>query len=172
MLADAYLLLPLAYSGPGRHAEPAQRVGDKVDPRLELMVATPERREIDHKRDVDHRIEPEFYLRSADYIMRYRPIDHVHRLSPRALLLTCVEDDVVTPEDHALALYERAGAPKKLIRQTETSHYRSYTINFPALLPQIVDWYDRYLAYSPVESRQTALTEEVVFLARPSEPSP
>ena len=146
--------------------------GEKVDPRLDLMVATPERREIDHKRDVDHRIEPEFYLRSADYIMRYRPIDHVHRLAPRALLLTCVEDDVVTPEDHALALYERAGAPKKLIRQTETSHYRSYTVNFSVLLPQIVDWFDRYLAYSPVESREMGPTEQVVYLARPSEPSP
>jgi dipeptidyl aminopeptidase/acylaminoacyl peptidase len=146
--------------------------GEKVDPRLDLMVATPERREIDHKRDVDHRIEPEFYLRSADYIMRYRPIDHVHRLAPRALLLTCVEDDVVTPEDHALALYERAGAPKKLIRQTETSHYRSYTVNFSVLLPQIVDWFDRYLAYSPVESREMDPTEQVVYLARPSEPSP
>jgi dipeptidyl aminopeptidase/acylaminoacyl peptidase len=144
--------------------------GEKIDPRLDLMVATPERREINHKRDVDHRIEPEFYLRSADYIMRYRPIDHVHRLAPRALLLTCVEDDVVTPEDHALALYERAGAPKKLIRQTETSHYRSYTVNFPALLPQIVDWFDRYLAYSPIESRETDLAEEVVYLGRPLEP--
>src|SRR5206468_4215052 len=51
--------------------------GEKVDPRLDLMVATPERRAVDHKRDVDFRIEPEFFLRSADYIMRYRPIDYV-----------------------------------------------------------------------------------------------
>ena len=44
--------------------------------------------------------------------MRYRPIDFVHRIAPRALLMTCVEDDVVTPEDHAVALYERAGPPR------------------------------------------------------------
>jgi uncharacterized protein len=113
-------------------------------------------------------MDPEFYLRSADYIMRYRPIDFVHRIAPRALLMTCVEDDVVTPEDHAVALYERAGAPKKLIRQTETSHYRSYTENYSALMPQLVDWYDRYLKHSPIQTRETALTEEVVYLERPS----
>jgi dipeptidyl aminopeptidase/acylaminoacyl peptidase len=142
--------------------------GEMVEPRVDLMVETPERRQVGHKRDVDGLIAPEFYLRSADYIMRYRPIDVVHKIAPRALLITSVEDDVVTPEDHAVALYERAGAPKKLIRQTETSHYRSYTENFAAIMPQIVDWYDRHLAYTPIESRETARTEEeVVWLEKP-----
>ena len=147
-------------------------IGEKVDPRQDLMVETPERRQVGHKRDVDFRIEPEFYLRCADYIMRYRPIDVVHRIAPRALLITSVVDDVVTPEDHAVALYERAGPPKKLIRQAETSHYRSYTENFPALLPQIVDWYDRYLKYSPLVSREQPSTEEVVYLERPASVTP
>jgi dipeptidyl aminopeptidase/acylaminoacyl peptidase len=142
--------------------------GEMVEPRVDLMVETPERRQVGHKRDVDGLIAPEFYLRSADYIMRYRPIDFVHKIAPRALLITSVEDDVVTPEDHAVALYERAGAPKKLIRQTETSHYRSYTENFAAIMPQIVDWYDRHLAYTPIESRETARTEEeVAWLKKP-----
>ena len=44
--------------------------------------------------------------------MRYRPIDHVHRIAPRAVLITCIADDAVTPEDHAVALYERAGRPR------------------------------------------------------------
>jgi uncharacterized protein len=113
---------------------------------------------------VDSRIEPDFYLRSAEYILRYRPIDFVHRIAPRALLLTSVEDDVVTPEDHALALYERAGPPKKLIRQSETSHYRSYTENYPVLVAQIVDWYDRYLKQGPCVPKEALLTEEVVYL--------
>jgi dipeptidyl aminopeptidase/acylaminoacyl peptidase len=142
--------------------------GEMVEPRADLMVETPERRQVGHKRDVDGLIAPAFYLRSADYIMRYRPIDFVHKIAPRALLITSVEDDVVTPEDHAVALYERAGAPKKLIRQTETSHYRSYTENFAAIMPQIVDWYGRHLAYTPIESRETPRTEEeVVWLPKP-----
>jgi hypothetical protein len=139
--------------------------GEMVDPRQDLMVETPERRAVGHKRDVDGMIEPQFYLKSADYIMRYRPIDLVAKIAPRALMITSVADDVVTPEDHAVALYERAGVPKKIIRQSETTHYRSYTQYFPVVMPQIVDWYDRYLAYSAVQARETPLsTEEVVYL--------
>ncbi len=147
--------------------------GEKVDPREGLMVETPERREIGPKKDVDAKMTPEFYLRSADYLMRYRPIDFVHKLSPRAaLLMTSVTDDVVTPEDHALALYERAGAPKKLIHQADTSHYRSYTQNYRALMSQIVDWYDRHLKWGPIQTREALLTEEVTYLQRPGEATP
>jgi uncharacterized protein len=144
--------------------------GEKVDPRQDLMLETPERREIAPKRDVDARMPTEFYLRSADDIMRYRPIDFVSRLAPRAaLLMTSVQDDVVTPADHAFALYEKAGAPKKLIHQTDTSHYRSYTQNYPALMPLIVDWYSRYLKAAPLEARQSTPTEEIVYLQRPAD---
>jgi dipeptidyl aminopeptidase/acylaminoacyl peptidase len=143
-----------------------EATGEKVDPREELMVATPERKTVGPKKDVDAKMTEQFFLRSADYIMRYRPIDYVHRIAPRALLMTSVEDDVVTPADHAMALYERAGAPKKLIHQTETTHYRSYTENYPALMPQILDWYDRYLKYGPIETREATPTEEIVYLPR------
>lgn len=143
-------------------------MGSKVDPREELMVATPERRTVGPKRDVDAKLTEQFFLRSADYIMRYRPIDYVHRIAPRALLMTSVEDDVVTPADHAVALYKRAGAPKKLIHQRDTSHYRSYTDNYHVLMPQIVEWYDRYLKYESIEAREVTPTEEIVYLSRES----
>jgi hypothetical protein len=145
--------------------------GEMVGPREELMVATPERAALSPKKDVDNRIAEQFYLRSADYIMRYRPIDYVHRIAPRALLMTSVVDDVVTPEDHAIALYERAGAPKKLIRQSGTSHYRSYIENRDVLLAQIVAWYDRYLQFSPVSSRSIDRAETVEYLNRDTPPS-
>ena len=145
--------------------------GEMVEPRKELMVATPERAALSPKKDVDNRIAEQFYLRSADYIMRYRPIDYVHRIAPRALLMTSVVDDVVTPEDHAIALYERAGAPKKLIRQNGTSHYRSYIENRDVLLAQIVAWYDRYLQFSPVSSRSIDRAETVEYLNRDTSPS-
>jgi uncharacterized protein len=141
-----------------------EATGEKVDPREELMVATPERRTVGPKKDVDAKLTEDFFLRSADYIMRYRPIDYVHRIAPRALLMTSVEDDVVTPADHAFALYDRAGAPKKLIHQRETSHYRSYTDNYTLLMPQIVDWYDRHLKYARIETREATPSEEVVYL--------
>lgn len=129
-------------------------VSELVDPRAEIMVSTPERQAYTNKKDVDAMIEPEFHLQSAAALMRYRPLDHVARLSPRALLLTCVEDDAVTPEDHALRLYEAAGPPKRLIRQTGTTHYRSYTDNYRVLAGEIVGWYDRYLSTSAIEARE------------------
>jgi hypothetical protein len=144
--------------------------GEMVNPREDLMVETPERRQIGPKGDVDARMPSDFYLLSADFIMRYRPIDVVHRLSPRAaLLLTSVVDDVVTPADHAQALYERAGPPKKLIHQTDTTHYRSYTQNYPVLMPQIVNWYDQHLKAGPLETREVRPTEEVLYLQRPAD---
>ncbi len=145
--------------------------GEKVNPRQELMVETPERRDIGPKKDVDARMDPEFFLRSAEYIMRYRPIDVVHKVAPRGLLMTSVADDVVTPEDHATALYERAGPPKKLISQRDTSHYRSYTENYSVLMPEIVAWYDRYLKNGSIQVTQSLPAEEVVYLQRPAAPA-
>ena len=99
---------------------------------------------------------PVFHLASAEALLRFRPIDVVDRISPRALLMTCIENDVVTPEDHARAMYERAGPPKKLIRQTGVKVYESYTRNFAILLDAFREWYDRYLGPVPAVS----VTEE------------
>jgi uncharacterized protein len=126
--------------------------GERVDPRQELMVATPER--AGAKGHLDSGLEPEFYLRSAERLMGYRPLDVVDRIAPRALLLTSIAGDGVTPEDHALALYERAGSPKKLIHQTNTTHYGSQDDNYDVLLDQFVGWYDRYLTSGPIEVRE------------------
>jgi dipeptidyl aminopeptidase/acylaminoacyl peptidase len=127
--------------------------GETVHPRDGLMVETPERASLNLKKDVDSRVPDEFFLRSADFILRYRPIDMVARIAPRALLITCVVDDAVTPEDHAVALYERAGPPKKLIRQSDTTHYRSYTDNYSELMGEIASWYDQHLRYSSIQVR-------------------
>jgi uncharacterized protein len=140
--------------------------GATIHPREGLMVETPERREIAPKKDVDARMPTEFYLRSADYIMRYRPIDVVDRISPRALLITSVEDDVVTPEDHAVALFENAGAPKKLVRQRETTHYRAYKDNYDELITEIVAWYDDHLKYSPIRSEEVSTESAFTFVEK------
>jgi uncharacterized protein len=128
--------------------------GERVNPRQELMVATPER--AGAKGHLDSGLEPEFFLRSAERLMGYRPIDYVDRVAPRGLLLTSVAGDAVTPEDHALALYKRAGAPKKLIHQTNTTHYGSQEDNYDVLLEQFIGWYDRYLTAGPIEVREEA----------------
>lgn len=134
-----------------------------VEPREELMVATPERKAERSRAVDDAKVGGGFHLSSAESLMRYRPLDVVDRIAPRALLLTCVEDDVVTPADHAIALYERAGAPKKLIRQSGVKHYESYTKNYDLLLAQILDWYGRHLSPLATSPAQPP-TAEVVRL--------
>ncbi len=92
-------------------------------PRDGIMVPTPERKTTTIKADVDQRVPAQVALASAEAIFAYRPIDVVDRIAPRALMFICVENDATTPEDHAYALYERAGGPKRLVVQTGTTHY-------------------------------------------------
>ncbi len=116
-----------------------------VPPRDGIMVPTPERRATTVKGDVDARIPALVQLASAEAILAYRPIDVVERIAPRGLLLIAVEDDATTPTDHAWALYERAGRPKRLIIQRHTSHYAAYARYRTAITPMIVDWFRRHL---------------------------
>ncbi len=122
-----------------------------VHPREEIMVPTPERRSSNVKKDVDSRVPTAVQLRSADAILEYRPIDVVAHVSPAALLVIAVEDDAVTPTDHAVALYDRAMAPKKLIMQRDTTHYAAYAQHGDEVVPQIVEWFDTYLTHGSLE---------------------
>jgi dipeptidyl aminopeptidase/acylaminoacyl peptidase len=135
-----------------------------VDPREELMVATPERKADAARRPTDVLVGEGFHLGSAESLLRYRPIDDVHRIAPRGLLLACIENDVVTPEHHAWALYERAGAPKKLVRQTGIKHYAAYRENYALLMEQFLGWYGRYLVGGKTSTQAQTPTEEIVFL--------
>jgi fermentation-respiration switch protein FrsA (DUF1100 family) len=154
-------------------ADRRQRVqtgsSELVDPREEIMVATPERRATAVKSDVDRRVPTSVELASADAILAYRPIDYVSRIAPRAAMFICVERDATTPEDHAIALYERASAPKKLVVQTGTTHYAAYEQYAYLVVPMIVDWFARHLAGGVLRTRDSAAESSVVYVHR--EPS-
>lgn len=126
--------------------------GEMVSPREELMVVTPERVQTAVKKDVDSRIPERVPLRCAEAIIEFAPEDYVAAISPRAILFISTEGDAVTPEDQTFRLYEKAGQPKKLILQKETSHYKAYDQYFDRVTPQIIDWYNRHLRYDLVES--------------------
>lgn len=117
-----------------------------VDPTEELMVSTPERRAVGMPIRGNA-----FHLSSAEGLLRFRPIDVVDQIAPRALLIACIEGDPVTPEEHAQALYARAGAPKKLIRQRGVSHYSAYKKNYDRLMAHFVAWFDRYARFDDFE---------------------
>lgn len=140
-------------------------VSELVDPREELMVATPERRTTPVKGDVDRRVPTQVELASADAILAYRPIEFVRHIAPRAAMFICVERDATTPEEHALDLYQRAAPPKKLVIQTGTTHYAAYTQYAHVVIPMIVDWFVRYLAGGEVRARDAA-EQSVVYIHR------
>ena len=127
--------------------------GEMVHPREEIMIPTPERKATNVKGDVDHKIPSSVPLRCAEAIMHYRPIDVVDLVSPAALMIIAVENDAVTPTDHALALYEKAQAPKKLIMQRHTTHYAAYKQYGDQVIPQIVDWYQTHFNGGSVDVR-------------------
>jgi len=141
--------------------------GERVPPRDGIMVPTPERRTTTIKSDVDDRIPATVDLASAEAIFAYRPIDVVDRIAPRALMLICVEHDATTPEDHAVALYERAGAPKRLVVQTGTTHYAAYAQYRDVVKPLIVEWFERHLVAGEVQVHEAAPVSGVLHLTRP-----
>lgn len=126
--------------------------GEMVNPREELMVATPERKQTTVKKDVDYRIPGQVPLRCAEALMEFSPEDYVAMISPRAIMFISTENDAVTPEEQTFRLYKRAGEPKKLILQKETSHYKAYDDYFDPVIIQIIDWYNRFLKYERVQS--------------------
>lgn len=139
-----------------------------VPPREGIMVPTPERRATTIKADVDDKIPPLVELGSAEAIFAYRPIDVVDRIAPRALMLIAVENDATTPEDHAYALYERAGAPKRLVIQTGTTHYAAYERYRDVVNPLIVEWFERHLVGGEVLIHERAAEAEILRLDRPA----
>ncbi len=129
---------------------------EMVHPREEIMVPTPERRAANVKKDVDSRTPTSVQLRSAEAIIAYKPINVVDQIAPRAVLVIGVENDAVTPTDHAIQLYERAGAPKQLILQRHTTHYAAYEQYGDEVVPSIVEWFDQHLTNGSLDIRETS----------------
>lgn len=142
-------------------------VAECVEPRDGIMVPTPERRKTTVKSDVDARVPDQVELASAEAIFAYRPLDVVGRIAPRALMIVCVEGDATTPEDHARALYERAGGPKRLVVQTGTTHYAAYAQYRDVVNPLIVEWFQRHLLGGEVLVEEQASDAAVIRLSRP-----
>lgn len=144
--------------------------GDLVmaSPRHELMVPIPQRDQLAVKKDVDDRVPSQVALLSAEAIMEYRPIDFVARIAPRAVMIIAVEHDAVTPEDHAEALYRAAGAPKRLVIQTDTTHYGAYAQYRDLVNPMIVEWFTTHLQAGELHVHEAHEDHGVTFLSRPS----
>jgi uncharacterized protein len=138
--------------------------GAMVPPRDGIMIPTPERRTTTVKADVDDRVPSLVQLASAEAIIDYRPVDVVGRIAPRASLFIAVEHDATTPEDHARALYDNAGGPKRLVVQTGTTHYAAYAQYGHLIAPMIADWFCRYVTGGALRVEETGSEADITYL--------
>jgi uncharacterized protein len=124
-------------------AQVAEEPGRMVLARGELTIGGGDR--AGWKRDVEGRVPARVALASAQALFRYRPLDVVGRIAPRATMIVAVEDDDVTPTDHARRLFEAAGQPRCLVLQRSTTHYRAYADHRDTVLPMMVGWLQRHV---------------------------
>ena len=69
-------------------------------------------------------------------------------------------------------MFERAGAPKRLVVQTGTTHYAAYAQYRDVVNPLIVEWFQRYLVAGEVIVEQHLGDDGIVRLSRQAEPLP
>lgn len=84
-------------------------------------------------------------LESAEAAMEYRPIDVVHRVSPRALMLIAGEKDEICRIEAFRDVFDKAGEPKRWMAYP-IGHYEMYTPEWIARsAADALEWFGQYL---------------------------
>lgn len=83
-------------------------------------------------------------LRSVEHSRAYEPGAYVPFISPRPLLMVVAREDFVTPTDLALAAYETAREPKKLVL-VPGGHFEPYGAALPQAGGAATDWFVEHL---------------------------
>jgi len=86
----------------------------------------------------------EITLRSLEMYDEYEPGMWIERISPRPLLFIVPTGDVLTPAEDALAAYQRALEPKRLVT-VPGGHYAVYEGEFATTSGEAIAWFQRYL---------------------------
>jgi len=87
----------------------------------------------------------EVTVRSTRLARTYEPGAWVRRVSPTPLLMIVALHDTITVSDLALAAYEQALAPKRLVT-IGGGHFDSYGSRFPAASRPAVQWFQEHLS--------------------------
>jgi len=88
----------------------------------------------------------EVTLSSFELARAHEPALWIERIAPRPLLMIVAEEDLVTPTAHALAAFQRAGAPKKLVN-VPGGHFDVYSgPGFDTATAATVDWLKAHLS--------------------------
>ena len=87
----------------------------------------------------------EVTLRSVELFMGYEPGAWIELISPTPLLMVVALGDHLTVADEALAAYERARQPKRLVT-LKGGHFDAYVADFEAASGAARDWFREHLA--------------------------
>ena len=82
--------------------------------------------------------------RSLEYLSEYIPESYIDKISPTPLLLMPSENDVLAPTRFAIAAYEKAREPKKLVI-LPGGHFDAYVEAFEVSSGEALSWFQKYL---------------------------
>lgn len=83
-------------------------------------------------------------LRSSEKASEYEPGQLIDRISPTPLLMLVAERDSVTPTDLAIAAYNKALEPKKLVMLPD-AHFDPYVKHAATAKREALGWFDSHL---------------------------
>jgi fermentation-respiration switch protein FrsA (DUF1100 family) len=86
----------------------------------------------------------EVTLRTVEMLMEYEPGVYIERISPTPLLMVVAASDHLIPTDLALAAYQRAREPKRLVL-LPGAHFDAYVKDFDTASGAARDWFLEHL---------------------------
>jgi uncharacterized protein len=90
------------------------------------------------------RWKSEVTLQSVEMSMEYEPGIYARLISPTPFLMLAAYDDILTPYDLAVQVYEDALPPKKLVMRPG-GHFDAYVADFAAASSAAIDWFTEHL---------------------------
>jgi uncharacterized protein len=87
----------------------------------------------------------EVTLRTVEMLSEYEPGSYIARISPTPLLMLVARNDVLTPTELAIAAYENAREPKKLVI-LPGGHFDAYVDGYDHSMPPARDWFLEHLS--------------------------
>jgi fermentation-respiration switch protein FrsA (DUF1100 family) len=122
-------------------------VSGLVDVR-EIIVHDPASVEHATRAEREGRLAPkrEMSFESADALINYQPEQVAEKISPRAVMLACAEQDTLVPVEETQKMYDKAREPRKLLIVKGARHHDIYHAEaFEGMMAEIVAWIDRFL---------------------------
>lgn len=116
------------------------------DPAAPAALPTPDSWEwfIETSRNRAPSWKNEVTLRSVEMFTEYEPGSYIGFISPTPLMMVVALGDVLTVADLALAAYERALEPKRLVALSG-GHFDAYVNDFAGASKPAVDWFRQHL---------------------------